>query len=296
MIKMAMACCLKYLQITFSWWIFSLSCIQAAQPLPLSDKTQAEGSEGLSSPLKKYDTYSAKEYFYEVPKAWEVQFHRVVSNLSQLLGGYDIDIVAWPSWREPPVVHGKRLERGQYVSGGHGSGGKRRVMLVLEIVQDELIQEHPHMRSVMAHEYFHVYQRHVNPAIEEAFSVKWLIEGSAAVFESMYLRDFEQVDDYAETAQLRHAVPDDFGARMESYDNGDVNYGTSTAMVLLACREGGFQRMLDFWKRQPNNTNWKQLFEELFHVSVEQFYREGQHVSPETLDLSRMGNLHQMRF
>ena len=103
MVKMTMACCLKYLQITFSWWIFSLSCIQAAQPLPLSDKTQAEGSEGLSSPLKKYDTYSAKEYFYEVPKAWEVQFHRVVSNLSQLLGGYDIDIVAWPSWRAPPL-------------------------------------------------------------------------------------------------------------------------------------------------------------------------------------------------
>ena len=282
--------------VTVSWWMISLSCTQAAQAVPLHDRAQAEASEGLSGSLKKYEVYCAKEYFYEVPKAWEIQFHRVVGNLSQLLGGYDIDIVAWPSWREPPIMHGKSLEGGQYVSGGHGGGGQRRVMLVLEIVQDELKQQHPHMRSVMAHEYFHVYQRHVNPSLGEDFSIKWVIEGSAAVFESMYLRDFEQVSDYAETAQLCHAVPDDFGLRMESYANRDVNYGTSTAMVLLACREGGFQRMLDFWKRRPSNANWKQLFEALFHVSVEQFYRECQDVSPETLDLSRMGSLHQMRF
>ena len=112
MITMSMACCLKYLLITVSWWILSLSSTQAAQPLPLHDKAQAEDSEGLSSPLKKYDNYCAKEHFYEVPKAWEIQFHRVVSNLSQLLGGYDIDIVAWPSWRVLLVVSGKRLDGG----------------------------------------------------------------------------------------------------------------------------------------------------------------------------------------
>lgn len=53
-------------------------------------------------------------------------------------------------------------------------------------------------------------------------------------------------------------------------------------MVMYACRNTGFQRMVDFWKRQPNDENWKEIFKDVFEFSVEQFYvadsfRRGDH-------------------
>ena len=246
--------------------------------------------------LKKGDSYCATEYFHEVPADWERAFRRVIGNVSELLGFYDIDIVAWPSSIEPPVVHGKRVKSGQYVSGGKDAEGQERILMVLEIPETERKNKHPHMLSVIAHEYFHVYQRHVNPSLHPDFSIKWLIEGSAAVFESMYLKDFEENPIYAKSAQLRHALPAVFGATTEKYENPEINYGTSTAMVLFACRKTGFQGMVDFWKRQPTDENWKALFEEVFEISVEQFYAKGKRASLNDLSLADIGDLRRIRF
>jgi len=246
--------------------------------------------------LRRCDSYCAKEYFHNVPPDWEKQFRRVMHNLTGRLGFYDIDIVAWPSSDKPPMVHGKRRQGGQYVSGGRAKNGRERVMLVLEIPENERKHKHPHMLSVIAHEYFHVYQRHVNPTPHEEFRIKWLIEGSAAVFESMYLNDFEKIDDYSNSAQLRHAVAADFGPKMEKYENSEVNYGTSTAMVLFACRKTGFQGIVDLWKRKPHDENWKQIFEDVFDVSVEQFYAQGQQAALKKLRISTMGSLKDIQF
>ena len=246
--------------------------------------------------LNKCDSYCAKEHFHNVAADWESKFRRVMGNLTDRLGFYDIDIVAWPSSDEPPTIHGRRLKGGQYVSGGMDAKGRERVLMVLEIPESERRRNHPHMLSVIAHEYFHVYQRHLNPSHNRGFSIKWLIEGSAAVFESMYLNDFEQIGNYSQSAQLRHAVPADFGAKMEKYENREVNYGTSTAMVLFACRNMGFQRMVEFWKRHPNDENWKQIFEDVFEVSVERFYAEGRRAALNKLRISAMGDLKDIQF
>lgn len=267
----------------------SFCCI----PTLAAEETQARQ---MKPSLKKCDSYCAKEYFHNVPADWENKFRRVMPNLTSRLGFYDIDIIAWPSSDKPPIHHGKRLNRGQYLSGGKDENGRERVLMVLEIPENERKQKHPHMLSVIAHEYFHVYQKHVNRTPHQDFRIKWLIEGSAAVFESMYLNDFEQIGDYANSAQLRHAVPADFGAKMEKYENSEVNYGTSTAMVLFACRTTGFQGIVDFWKRQPNDKNWKQIFEEVFDVSVEQFYAQGQQEALNKLRISTMGNLKDIKF
>ena len=248
------------------------------------------------APLRKCDSYCATEHFHEVPADWERAFRRVIGNVTKRLGYYDIDIVAWPSSNKPPVVHGKRLQGGQYVSGGTDADGRERVLMVLEIPETERKEKHPHLLSVIAHEYFHVYQRHVNPSMHPDFTIKWVIEGSAAVFESMYLKDFENNPHYAQRAQLRHALPAVFGATMETYENPEINYGTSTAMVLFACRKAGFQRMVDYWKRQPTDEKWKALFEEVFEISVEEFYAEGKRASLKDMSLSAMGNLRRIRF
>jgi len=67
-------------------------------------------------------------------------------------------------------------------------------------------------------------------------------------------------------------------------------------MVLFACRKAGFQRMVDYWKRQPTDENWKALFEEVFEISVEEFYDEGKRASLKDLSLSAMGDLRRIRF
>ena len=243
-----------------------------------------------------FSSVVAEEHFHHVPAKWESEYRRVMNNLTGCLGDFDIDVVAWPSSDEAPLLDGKRVEGGQYVSGRRNEAGQDRILMILEIDLNELERAHPHMLSVIAHEYFHVYQRLQNHSLNRGLSIKWLIEGSAAVFESMYLNDFEEVSDYAERAQLKHAKASEFGARMESYENQEVNYGTSTAMVLLACKEVGFQGMVDFWKRQPNNENWKQVFEEVFKISVAQFYEDGKRVPLASLSVSDMGNLKRIRF
>ncbi len=136
----------------------------------------------------------------------------------------------------------------------------------------------------------------MHPSFHPDFAIKWLIEGSAAVFESMYLKDFEKEPNYAKNAQLRHAMPTVFGAKMESYKNAEINYGTSTAMVMYACRKTGFQGVVDFWKRKPTDKNWKKIFEEVFGLSVEQFYAEGKRTRLKDLSLSDMGDLQRIRF
>ncbi len=273
----------------------SLLAIQGsvwAQPVSLdghNDESQAPPQIQQLSP--KISTY-----FHDVPPQWRTEFHRVLGNLVELLGDWEVEIIAWPSNREPPIHFGRRLDKGQYVSGRRTETGQNRVLMVLEIDAYEQAHQHPHRLSVMAHEYFHVYQRHANPALNDKFAVKWLIEGSAAVFESLYLRDFERVPDYWERSQRPHVRASQLGGAMERYDNPDTNYGTSTAMLLYACRETGFQGLVDFWRRRPNNENWKAHFEAVFHQPVDQFYEQCRRIKPENLSLAPMGALNDIRF
>ena len=258
---------------------------------------EADDTTSPPSPLPRAcPTDCATEYFQNLPEEWESDYRRVMDNLTPLLGFYDIDIVAWPSSEPPPTLDGHSVQPGQYVGGRDDQRGRHRTLMVLEIDLNELRNQHAHRLSVIAHEYFHVYQRNRNPSLRGRFDIKWLIEGSAAVFESMYLDEYEREPNYYQTAQLRHADPQSFGAPMEHYENGEVNYGTSTAMVLLACKEVGFQRMIDFWKRRPTNQNWKRLFEDTFGMSVEALYAAGQAGGLDELKLSAMGSLKTIRY
>ena len=64
----------------------------------------------------------------------------------------------------------------------------------MEINNNEFLQDHIHRYSVIAHEYFHTYQmtlnKHANKYDDHptSFKTKWLIEGSAASFESIYIQ------------------------------------------------------------------------------------------------------------
>ena len=65
---------------------------------------------------------------------------------------------------------------------------------MMEINNNEFLRNRIHRYSVMVHEYFHTYQmtlnKHGNKYDDHptSFKTKWLIEGSAASFESLYIQ------------------------------------------------------------------------------------------------------------
>ncbi len=54
--------------------------------------------------------------------------------------------------------------------------------------------------------------------------------------------------------------------------------------------------MVHFWNRQPNDENWKQIFEDVFDVSVERFYAQGRREALNKLRISAMGDLKDIQF
>ena len=63
--------------------------------------------------------------------------------------------------------------------------------MVLEIPNDEFTWNSMHRFSVVAHEYFHVYQMSLSKEFYDGnIELKWLSEGTAASFESLYIQQF----------------------------------------------------------------------------------------------------------
>ena len=52
-----------------------------------------------------------------------------------------------------------------------------------------------HKYSVIPHEYFHVYQLSLSKNMYDGvFDIKWLIEGTAATFESLYTQQYYSIN------------------------------------------------------------------------------------------------------
>ena len=61
--------------------------------------------------------------------------------------------------------------------------------MVLEIPDDEFKYNSNHRFSVIAHEYFHVYQMSLSKQFYDGnIELKWMSEGGAASFESIYIQ------------------------------------------------------------------------------------------------------------
>ena len=115
----------------------------------------------------------------------------------------------------------------------------------MEINNNEFLQDHIHRYSVIAHEYFHTYQmtlnKHGNKYDDHptSFKTKWLIEGSAASFESIYIQQhynenyFLSAQDQVDPAATKNP------AIFESYNSHgkDTNYSSSVFLVLLVSKE-----------------------------------------------------------
>ena len=130
--------------------------------------------------------------------------------------------------------------------------------------------------TVVAHETFHVYQRSF-PDVPS----KWLREGAAATFESLYSQQFLDEDYFfhfsSDIDQAYLADP----TILEKNETEDPNYSSSLFMVLVLANELQKQGISEteayrlilkaFWERKPGE-NWKPTFQELFNIRAEKFY------------------------
>ena len=117
-----------------------------------------------------------------LPKKWVTEFKNIMdvlqevlpiqNNMNDYLKSPGMDIYAWKSTKNPfPEV--KNNMKGSCICGD----GSTRWMQI-EIPSKELAKKYIHRYSVIAHEYFHVYQISLSEnKLSDRDSPKWLTEG-----------------------------------------------------------------------------------------------------------------------
>jgi hypothetical protein len=234
-----------------------------------------------------------------LPDQWITEFYIIMNNLSNLIPANqnyfnELTIYAWNSNVEDPYPG---IQGGTYI-GGSDDG----FYMVLEINEMEFEWNHMHRYSVIAHEYFHVYQLSINEPMNQpngaynpnGFSIKWLIEGTATAFESIYVQNYYDynyfINDlaYADISDVVYTNPSIF----ENYSSNsiDMNYSSSVFMVLVLVKrlidlghseEDAFRMIFkDFMLTGTMNSNWQNYFLDIFGFSVDNFYDSLQFYTP----------------
>lgn len=244
-----------------------------------------EDLDALKCPIEI--TYNIHE---SLPSDWVTEFYVIMDNLLKIIPSYQtnfdhINIYGWNSNVEDPY---SGIDGGAYVG-----GSSEDPILVLEIYEMEFEWNSLHRYSVIAHEYFHIYQLSINQPMNlpngdydpNGFSIKWLLEGTAASFESLYIQNYYDYN-YFMNAQnnineMVHTNPSIF----ESYEsnNIEINYGSSVFITLVLAKELinlGYSeevafRMIyeDFMLTEVKNSNWQNHFVDVFGISVDDFYQ-----------------------
>jgi len=194
-----------------------------------------------------------------------------------------LDIYLWNSSADKPFKNkignatGMRFSMSEY-----------GIFIVLEIPPDEFKYNrqfsYSNFRtiSVIPHEYFHAFQFSLS---NNFFDIKWLVEGAAASFESLYTQQYYNKNHFKWAQNKVHIAVVNNPEIFESYDESreeDKNYSSSVFMVLALVKElkkldfteeKAFKLIFnDFWRKNPSKDNWKKVFQEVFNITLENFY------------------------
>ena len=159
--------------------------------------------------------------------------------------------------------------------------------MVLEIPADEFKYNYIHRFSVIPHEYFHAFQNSLsNNFYYGAFKIKWLSEGAASTIESLYTQQYYNINYFKRDQKSVNIAVVNKPEIFESYRRSrkeDRNYSSSVFMVLALVKElkkldfteeKAFKLILnDFWRKNPDFSNWKKVFHEVFNITLEDFYK-----------------------
>ena len=261
--------------------------------------SQVETTETTSTDTSIFNADLIDFNYYlhsSLPDEWITEFNTIMNNLESTIPAYkrsgfpeSMNIYAWNNSAPSPYTD----PNGNSMQGASISGNGTDFWMVLEIPDDEFTNNSSHRYSVIAHEYFHVYQHSMSPAFSvgsdgefnnpNAMDVKWLIEGSAAAFESLYIQENYGIN-YFEEGQAWGVEADVLSdpASYEFYSKQDNNYANSVFMVLALVKElenvgfspeKAFQSIFKvFWEQDPKNSDWKTKFEETFTIDIDTFY------------------------
>ena len=254
-------------------------------------KYVGEWKEGYKTGQGTFSTSFGYKFKYNIhsslPKDWVNEFYLVMNNLDKVIPvkptNYrsSLDIYTWNSSTDKPFKN--------KIGNATGAGiywYERGRYMVLEIPADEFKYNQIHRYSVIPHEYFHAFQWSLSKNFfDSKFFIKWINEGAAATIESLYTQQYYSIN-YFKWAQnhVNIAVvnnPEIFEIYRLSGEE-DINYSSSVFMVLALVKElkklditeeKAFKLILnDFWRKNPSDDNWKKVFQEVFNITLEDFY------------------------
>jgi len=226
-----------------------------------------------------------------LPSDWITEFYIIMGNLEELIPikysnhFYELPIYAWLSSTNKPYKDKIGDASGASISGNGGSVNDK--YMVLEIPFQEFEGgKSLHRYSVIDHEYFHVYQMTLSKNFFDGnIELKWMSEGGAATFESLYVQQYYSTNYFKEAQSQVDITAINTPSIFEKYNTSkeqDRNYSSSVFMFLALTKEiqkSGINEIeafklvfKDFWIKNPTNGNWKTKFEETFSFSVDQFY------------------------
>ena len=228
------------------------------------------------------------------PADWVAEFNTIMNNLGAVLPISErihsvpdvqmpFQIFAWNSavpnpFPQIPGAGGASIS-GNDLLGRH---------MILEIPENEFTNNYLHRYSVIAHEYFHIYQIGLS---EDIMEPTWMMEGGAKVVEELYTQQYYGQSEFDSGLFPVSATVLSNPAAFEKYDrdgglvgsSADINYNSSAFMVLalvdMLKRRGisearAFEMVLDdFVAELPDHANWRDAFQAVFSMNVQDFYR-----------------------
>lgn len=155
--------------------------------------------------------------------------------------------------------------------------------MLLEFPNQELINEqNTDKYAIIAHEMFHAFQHYTSNGIDSLKNF-WLIEGMAETFASIFHRGYYPNTNYFDRYMN---VPDEALNNIQTFEHydtfnpliGDI----SVYMILVLSKklqndgltesESFFKIFNDYFASNPTDINWKSNFEEIFSISIPDFY------------------------
>lgn len=232
-----------------------------------------------------------------LPDEWAPLFTRCFEDVRAILGGtFECHVVAvhthrWPAGSSaraalasvaPLLGGGTQLQVGDYCT---FQAAPRARILVLQY--DTICPAH--RRSVIAHEYLHVHQMSLlrELALGPAHDTlpMWLMEGTAALFEHLYINEFWSGlhrDGLEAALRFAHAEATAgrlaFGRRKETYEDVSMNYFVEVCAVCYLAHVCALWTRVEvlittLWSRiYEAQGEWRGAFHSLFGRSPDTFY------------------------
>jgi hypothetical protein len=228
-----------------------------------------------------------------LPTEWVEEFKIIMANLEKIIPvkatSYlcSLDIFSWQDITDRPFKDKIGKTKGTSISGYGTPGSNEHVrFMVLEMPSSEFKNNNIHRYSVIPHEYFHAFQMSLSKNFYIDFKIKWLSEGAASTFESLYTQQYYNINYFKEDQNRVNIAVVNKPEIFESFhlsSGKDSNYSSSVFMVLALVKElkkldfteeKAFKLIFnDFWRKNPNNYNWKIVFRDVFKVNLENFYQ-----------------------